>query len=273
MRSASALAAEPLVAGGESAATQHAMQLLGEDHLLSTGQLVLATRVLDADLHYYVLGTHAAIVNSGQAFAFALFGLAVSLFVVGVETGYRLEAGSDSRARITLIASSPALLCLLLAGTVMVVTLTRDRAVTTTPLALTSLEELAETTTDNDLHARDAPVPSNIGQVALVTPNASVSSRAGLGNSGELTPAVDAIIAISDLNKSLKVDPENTGLSPTDRNRLDSASRTLDKFLFGLAEQRWSSKQIDRYFEIKRDGTSPLEDEQEWYQEMKRWLR
>lgn len=76
-------------------------------------------------MHYSVNNRYNhIIIADGMAFALACFGF--SLFVMGLESSYTLEAGGKGGTAIKIAASSPGLLCFILAVVIIIAGLQKD---------------------------------------------------------------------------------------------------------------------------------------------------
>lgn len=96
---------------------------------LSSDRLVLLDRLIKADFYQRLIGNNQTLQIAGMALAFSFLALGFSLYVLGIRGAFSLSVGQsdpNSSARLAFAASTPGLLCFLLAAVITCIALTRD---------------------------------------------------------------------------------------------------------------------------------------------------
>jgi hypothetical protein len=124
--SAAAAALEVWFESARAAQTAEGGGLSAEAH---SQNLLLLDRLIQADFYQRLIGSNQTLQIAGMALAFSFLALGFSLYVLGIRGAFSLKVGKndpDSSARLAFAASTPGLLCFLLAAVVTCIALTRE---------------------------------------------------------------------------------------------------------------------------------------------------
>jgi len=122
-----------LVADKNTSATNEALK---QAATADANKLLFLNKVIENDVNHRNIANKQTAVIVAMAASFSLIAIGFALFVMGVEAAYTIS-GKNATASLVVGASSPGLLCFLLAAVVIGVAITRQTSVTFAPLDLT----------------------------------------------------------------------------------------------------------------------------------------
>jgi len=111
---------EPLAT--DKSATVRALKHVSE---ANANMIITINHIVDAQLLYKVALNKHNMVIVAMATAFGLIAVGFSLFVMGIEGAFEFKGDAGQVGRVILKATSPGLLCFLLAAAIMIYALTR----------------------------------------------------------------------------------------------------------------------------------------------------
>jgi hypothetical protein len=128
----------PLVSGRATSATSEALKLTAA---ADPDKLIILDRIVQSDVNHRNITNKQTAVMVAMGASFCLIAIGFALFVMGVEAAYAISGDSPTTGRLVIQATSPGLLCFILAAVVVCFALTRHSEVTFPPLAVSQGDE------------------------------------------------------------------------------------------------------------------------------------
>jgi hypothetical protein len=122
---------------GVPSATDKALTLIPT---ADANELIVLDRIVQSDVNHRNLANKQIAVTVAMAASFCLVAIGFALFVMGVEAAYAIS-GSSPTGGLVIQATSPGLLCFILAAVVVCFALARHSEVTYPPLAVSQGDE------------------------------------------------------------------------------------------------------------------------------------
>ena len=101
-------------------------QVLTRTREAKPNEQVTLNRVVDAKVHLKSVSNKQAAVMVGMASGFALLAIGFALFVMGVKGAFEADFDAGEKGKLVLSASSPGILCFVLAAAVLMFAVSRD---------------------------------------------------------------------------------------------------------------------------------------------------
>ena len=118
---------QPLTYLNTEGAKNH--ELFETSSFIDSNRIILLNRLIEAEVHHKGIANKQVITVVAMAAGFGLLSVGFALFVMGIESAFQVSGSAGEVGEVVLKASSPGLMCFLLAGTIIVLATSQEHKV------------------------------------------------------------------------------------------------------------------------------------------------